>query len=131
MDYLTKEEEKPLSVEEEILGEHQKPRIRLNDGLLGNLHDLIFNGSCTDCNGKLEWETFFHSDNEHLPTAYIAKHCRRIYSIADFSVGVRVLTVSDEDARKQVEKQKSKNKAKEAKQEEKKDYWHTKSEVKK
>jgi hypothetical protein len=111
MDYLTNEEsKKPITDEEEILGEHQQSRIRIQDGINGNLSDLITNSSCMDCNGKLEWEASFNLSNERIPipTGFTAKHCRRLYSISGFITSVRVSMVTDEEARDQVDKQKSK-----------------------
>ena len=96
-----------ISEEAEILSEHQS-RIVLHDGLLGHLSDFIANSGCMDCNRKLEWELLYDENNKNLATSYIAKHCRRQYSIQLESAGVRVSTLSDEEARKQVKEQKDK-----------------------
>lgn len=105
MSTVLKEEEKPTSEEAEILSEHQS-RIVLHDGLLGHLSDFIANSGCIDCNRKLEWELLYDENNKNLATSYVAKHCRRQYSIQLESAGVRVSTLSDEEARKQVKEQK-------------------------
>ncbi len=115
MNTLDKEDKpKPTTDEEQIVGQHQKQRIRIHDGLMGNLSDLIMNSSCQDCNAKLEWDAVFHENNE----VFTAVHCSKLYSIAGITAGVRVIEVSDEDARKQVEKQQSKRHEEEVKKQE-------------
>jgi hypothetical protein len=106
MDYLDKHEEKLETSEQEEVNRTEN-RIRLHDGLNGNLTELL-NSSCGDCNRQLEWEASYHSINKSIPISFIAKHCRRIYSISGFQTGVRVTTVTDEEARDQVDNQKSK-----------------------
>jgi hypothetical protein len=115
LDNTTKEEvvvAEPTSEEQEIISEHQS-RIIVHDGLLGNISDFISNSGCMDCNRKLDWELLFDDNNKNIARSYIAKHCRRLYSIQLETAGVRVAMLSDEEARKQVHEQKSKRNEKE------------------
>jgi hypothetical protein len=102
---LSVKEQEPTSEEKEIISEHQNRTI-VHDGLLGNISDFISNSGCMDCNRKLDWELLFDDNNKNVARSYIAKHCRRLYTIQLETAGVRVSMLSDEEARKQVKEQK-------------------------